>query len=95
MGKRVGKQGPAIRGYISNTFALEAPNDPQPPFLVSVGVARFVRATRRRYCAVPTTMSTDLTDAASDIAADAQGNAYVLGYRNQDVNRDVNSAPAR
>jgi outer membrane protein assembly factor BamB len=31
---------------------------------------------------VPTVMSTDLSDGAMGVAADAEGNAYVLGYRN-------------
>lgn len=39
----------------------------------------------------PTTLSTDLSDAATHVTTDARGNAYVLGYRNKDVNADVNS----
>lgn len=31
---------------------------------------------------VPSALSTDLDDVADDVATDAQGNAYVVGYRN-------------
>lgn len=42
----------------------------------------------------PSTLSTDLNDAATHITTDAQGNAYIVGYRNLAVNTDVNSGGA-